>query len=87
MMQAQSSQANDIVALQSQFCNNTYGAGGWAKLNSYGDRQPATFSILAYYMVNGQIQDVQVGLMDFQAGTVTWDMKALGGIVPPGQGS
>jgi branched-chain amino acid transport system substrate-binding protein len=69
ILQAQSSDAVDILPLQQDTSFNTFGASGWARLNADGDRYGANYQIWSY-----NPDSYVVGLYDAITGSVTWDI-------------
>lgn len=80
ILERQSEKADDIYPLQLPTCDNWFGAGGWCKLNAWGDRVPPPFDIWGYGQEKGQgpITFVRYATFDLDAGTTTWDPDALG---------
>lgn len=48
ILQAQSTDALDVMDLQVPIANNMYGAGGWCQMNEFGDRAAPTFDVWFY---------------------------------------
>ena len=69
ILQAQSSEALDILPLQDETSFNTFGASGWARLNGDGDRYGANYQIWSY-----NPESYVVGMYDMVTGAVTWDI-------------
>jgi branched-chain amino acid transport system substrate-binding protein len=67
IMQAQSSEALDIIPLQADTAFNTFGASGWCRLNDADDRSGANYQIWSY-----DPESYVCGLFDMVTGTVTW---------------
>lgn len=49
MLQAQSKEADAIVALQTPMANSFFGAAGWSKLDEFGDRSPPPYDVWGFY--------------------------------------
>ncbi|MFA5868804.1 MAG: ABC transporter substrate-binding protein [Candidatus Bathyarchaeia archaeon] len=49
MLMAQSSKANDIIALQAPFANQFFGAAGWSKLDATGDRAAPPYDVWGFF--------------------------------------
>jgi len=79
MLEAQSLKGDDIAALQTPMALNTFGAGGWCKLNEFGDRAPPPFDIWGFFKGDtkpavGKV----VGTYDNDYKQATWDATVLG---------
>ncbi len=69
VLQAQSSDALDLLPLQAPAAFNSFGASGWNRLNVDGDRYGANYQIWSY-----DPDPVVVGLYDGVLDTVTWEI-------------
>jgi branched-chain amino acid transport system substrate-binding protein len=78
MLEAQSTDALDLIPLQAATCFNSFGASGWNKLNAAGDRAGANYQIWGYGDIGSGLQNVIYGLYDMVTDKVTWDTTLLG---------
>jgi len=79
MLQAQSSQADDIVDLQIPYCYQEYGAGGWCRLLDNGDRSPPPFDIWIFKPgADKPCVSVIAGRYDIDTLKTTWNTVVLG---------
>jgi len=69
ILDSQSSNAVDILPLQEGIAFNMFGASGWNKLNTDGDRYASNYQIWSY-----DPDPVVVGLYDGVTDTCTWDI-------------
>jgi len=79
MLEAQSQKGDDIVALQSPMSLNTFGAGGWSKLNEFGDRFPPPFDVWGFFKgdTKPSVSKV-VATYDNDYKLASWDATMLG---------
>jgi branched-chain amino acid transport system substrate-binding protein len=70
ILQAQSTDATDLIPIQHDAAYNNFGASGWNLLNADGDRASANYQIWTY-----DPEHVAVGLYDAVTGMVTWDIE------------
>ena len=84
ILEAQSSDALDIIDLQAPTGYNRWGASGWNRLNADGDRYASNYQIWGYGEVDGSVSSIVYGLYDSTGDFVTWETDALG-FVPQGR--
>ncbi len=79
MMEAQSFKADDIYPLQMGYSLNTFGAGGWCKLNEFGDRAPPPFDVWGFFKgdTKPSVSKV-VATYDNDYKIANWDPNVLG---------
>jgi len=82
ILEAQSSDAMDLIPLQAGVCFNSFGASGWNRLNDAGDRYGSNYQIWAYHYDGDVVVPYVAGLYDGITGLVTWDTAEIG-YVPP----
>ena len=76
ILTAQSTDALDVIPLQSAIAYDQYGASGWNRLNEDGDRYASNYQIWA---VNDDASAWEVyGMYDCNTDSVTWDTELLG---------
>ncbi|RLI02502.1 hypothetical protein DRO31_04000 [Candidatus Bathyarchaeota archaeon] len=76
ILQAQSTDALDIIPLQAPAAFDQFGASGWNRLNEDGDRYASNYQIWA---INDDASSWEVyGLYDGTTDTVTWNTEILG---------
>jgi branched-chain amino acid transport system substrate-binding protein len=78
ILQAQSTDALDIVPLQAVTSFNSFGASGWNKLNEAGDRAGSNYQIWGYGDLGSGPQNVVYGLYDAITDKVSWNTEYLG---------
>jgi branched-chain amino acid transport system substrate-binding protein len=83
MLEAQSTDAMDIIDLMDPIAYNTWGASGWCRINEDGDRYAGNYDIWGYGLVDGEANFVNYGYFDGVSGQVAWDTAAMG-YVPTG---
>jgi branched-chain amino acid transport system substrate-binding protein len=76
VLEAQSTQALDVIPLIPQICYDMWGASGWCRLDQNGDMYDANYDIWGYG--GTPVQNVLYGCYDSVTGKVTWDTDALG---------
>jgi branched-chain amino acid transport system substrate-binding protein len=76
MLEKQSSAAKDIIELQSPTCYDTWGASGWCRLNSDGDRYAGNYDIWGYGET--PVTNVHFGYYNGVNGQIVWDTASLG---------
>lgn len=75
--QTQSIKGVDHQKIAAQVCYQTFGAGGWCRLNQYGDRSPPPFDIWGFGLVDGKCDFVNYGTFDNDTLKTTWNLVAL----------
>jgi len=76
VLEAQSTDALDLIPLQAAIAYDQYGASGWNRLNEDGDRYASNYQIWA---VNDDASAWEVyGMYDCNTDSVTWDTELLG---------
>jgi branched-chain amino acid transport system substrate-binding protein len=78
MLEAQSTDALDIIPLQATTCFNSFGASGWNLLNAAGDRAGSNYQIWGYGDIGEGVQNVVYGLYDAITDSVSWNIQYLG---------
>lgn len=78
VIQASSDQPEDVIPLIPSICNSYYGASGWCKLNSAGDRATANYQIWGYGDKNLTPDMHLCGLYDATTDSVTWYSDIIG---------
>lgn len=78
MLEAQSTDALDIIPLQATTCFNSFGASGWNLLNAAGDRAGSNYQIWGYGDIGEGVQNVVYGLYDAITDSVSWNIEYLG---------
>ena len=76
VLEAQNTEALDVIPLIPQICYDMWGASGWCRLDQNGDRYDANYDIWGYG--GTPVQSVHYGYYDSVTGKVTWDTAALG---------
>jgi len=82
ILEAQSTDALDVIPLQETTCFNSFGASGWNRINEDGDRYAANYQIWAYQIEDGDGSEYVAGLYDMLTDSVTWYTDLIG-YVPP----
>jgi len=82
ILEAQSTDAMDIIPLQADVAYNNFGASGWNRLDANGDRYGSNYQIWSYHYNGDVVVPYVAGLYDGITGQVTWDTTAIG-YVPP----
>jgi branched-chain amino acid transport system substrate-binding protein len=84
VLQAQSTDADEVVPIIDDVAYNYWGASGWCRLNENGDRYGSDYIIWGYGETSeGVIDNVCYGMYDSKTGEVTWYADVLG-YNPPG---
>jgi branched-chain amino acid transport system substrate-binding protein len=79
ILQAQSTDATEVIPLQIAVANNLYGAGGWCQMNEYGDRAAPTFDIWFYAPSADKASfSYLAGSYNPDNGVTAWDAATLG---------
>ena len=78
ILQAQSTEALEIIPLQATASFNSFGASGWNKLNAAGDRAGSNYQIWGYGDIGSGPQNVVYGMYDAITDKVTWNTETLG---------
>jgi branched-chain amino acid transport system substrate-binding protein len=78
MLEAQSTDALDLIPMQATTCFNSFGASGWNKLNAAGDRAGSNYQIWGYGDIGSGVQNVVYGLYDAITDSVSWNTQYLG---------
>jgi len=78
MLEAQSSDALDIIPQQATASYNSFGASGWNQLNEYGDRKGGDYQIWGYGDIGDGMQNVVYGLYNYLEDVVYWNTEYLG---------
>jgi branched-chain amino acid transport system substrate-binding protein len=73
----QSIKGVDNKNVADKVCYQTFGAGGWNKLNEYGDRSPPPFDIWGFGLVDGKCDFRNYGTFDNDSKKTTWNKVAL----------
>jgi len=84
VLETQGVVAEDIIPFIDPITEKSYGASGWLKLNTDGDRFPPDYEIWGYGKRGDITQHVLYGKYFTNYGTVEWYTEALG-FEPPGQ--
>jgi branched-chain amino acid transport system substrate-binding protein len=79
VLEAQSQKADDILPIQMGMSLNTFGAGGWCKLNEFGDRAPPPFDVWGFFKgdTKPSVSKV-VCTYDNDYKVANWDAAVLG---------
>jgi len=83
VLETQSAKGIYVKPLIPQICYDMYGAGGWCRLNEYGDRYRLSYNIWGYEWDGTMAHAHSYGYYDTDLGAVTWDTGLLG-YTPPG---
>lgn len=84
VLQAQSTDADEVVPIIDDVAYNYWGASGWCRLNENGDRYGSDYLIWGYGETSeGVVDNVCYGMYDSKTGEVTWYADVLG-YNPPG---
>ncbi len=78
MLEAQSSDAVDIIPQQMTASYNSFGASGWNQLNEFGDRNGGNYQIWGYGDIGDGVQNVVYGLYNYLEDVVYWNTEYLG---------
>ncbi|MFH2112251.1 MAG: ABC transporter substrate-binding protein [Candidatus Bathyarchaeota archaeon] len=78
ILEAQSTDADDIIPLQATTCFNSFGASGWNLLNAAGDRGGSNYQIWGYGDIGSGVQNVVYGMYDATTDSVSWNTVYLG---------
>ncbi|MCW4051566.1 MAG: ABC transporter substrate-binding protein [Candidatus Bathyarchaeota archaeon] len=78
ILEAQSSDAMDIISLQEPTAFNQFGASGWNRLNLDGDRYASNYQIWGYGDHERGPGSYVYGLYDGVTDTVTWNTGMMG---------
>jgi len=78
ILQAQSTEALELIPLQDATSFNSFGASGWNKLNEAGDRAGSNYQIWGYGDIGEGNQMVTYGVYDAIMDSVTWNTGYLG---------
>jgi branched-chain amino acid transport system substrate-binding protein len=82
MLNAQSSDALDLIPIQHDTAFNNFGASGWNRLDIAGDRYGSNYQIWSYQYDGDVVKPYVSGLYDAITGQVTWYTDAMG-YTPP----
>lgn len=77
IFEKQSVKGVDLKPLQAPISYQTFGAGGWCRLNEFDDRFPPPFDIWGFGLVAGKCDFVRYGVYDLDLATTVWDTVAL----------
>jgi ABC-type branched-subunit amino acid transport system substrate-binding protein len=72
VLEAQSTDPEDIIPLQQSITYKRFGASGWNLLNEAGDRAQYTYDIWGFKYLEGKIVFVRYAVYDGLLNTVTW---------------
>ncbi|MBD3172096.1 ABC transporter substrate-binding protein [Candidatus Bathyarchaeota archaeon] len=79
VLQAQSTDADEVVPIIDDVAYNYWGASGWCRLNENGDRYGSDYLIWGYGETSeGVVDNVCYGMYDSKTGEVTWYADVLG---------
>lgn len=78
ILEAQSSNAMDILPQQMTASYNSFGASGWNQLNEFGDRKGGNYQIWGYGDIGSGVQNVVYGLYNYLEDVVYWNTEYLG---------
>ena len=78
ILEAQSSDAMDIIPQQAIACYNSFGASGWNELNEFDDRKGGNYQIWGYGDIGSGLQNVAYGLYNYLEDVVYWQTDWLG---------
>ena len=78
MLEAQSTNALDIIPQQATASYNSFGASGWNQLNEFGDRKGGNYQIWGYGDIGSGVQNVVYGLYNYLEDVVYWNVEYLG---------
>jgi branched-chain amino acid transport system substrate-binding protein len=84
MLEAQSTDALDLIPMQAPTAYNMWGASGWNRLNEDGDRYASNYQIWGYGDQGSGVQNIVYGFYDSVIDAVVWDTEALG-FMPTGR--
>ncbi len=82
MLNAQSTDALELIPIQHATAFNNFGASGWNRLDDAGDRYGSNYQIWSYHMDGGECKPYVSGLYDAITGGVTWYTDVMD-YVPP----
>ncbi len=82
ILNAQSTDAVDLIPIQHDTAFNNFGASGWNNLDDSGDRYGSNYQIWAYKYDGDIVKSYVSGLYDAITGQVTWNPDAMG-YTPP----
>jgi branched-chain amino acid transport system substrate-binding protein len=84
MLEAQSTDALDLIPLQMASSNNQFGSSGWNLLNAAGDRASSNYQIWGFGDVTGEgVDHVVYGMYDAISDSVSWNVEYLGFVPTP----
>jgi len=78
ILESQSTDATELIPLQTPSAYVQWGASGWNRLNADGDRYASNYQIWGYGDLGSGVQNVVYGMYDSTLGSVTWNTEALG---------
>jgi len=78
MLEAQSTDAMDIIPQQAIASFNSFGASGWNQLNEFDDRFGGNYQIWGYGDIGSGVQNVAYGLYNYLEDIVYWQTDWLG---------
>jgi branched-chain amino acid transport system substrate-binding protein len=78
MLEAQSTDAVDIIPQQAIASYNSFGASGWNQLNEFGDRNGGDYQIWGYGDIGSGVQNVVYGYYNYLEDVVYWNVELLG---------
>ena len=78
ILEAQSSDAMDIIPQQATASFNSFGASGWNELNEFDDRNGGNYQIWGYGDIGSGVQNVAYGLYNYLEDIVYWQNDWLG---------
>jgi branched-chain amino acid transport system substrate-binding protein len=78
MLNAQSTDALDLIPIQHDTAFNNFGASGWNRLDVAGDRYGSNYQIWSYQYDGDVVKPYVSGLYDAITGQVTWYTDAMG---------
>lgn len=78
ILNAQSSDAIDLLPIQHTTAYNNFGASGWNRLDDKGDRYGSNYQIWSYRYVDGVPEPYVSGLYQDGTDSVTWYTEEMG---------
>lgn len=78
ILNAQSTDALDLLPIQQTTAYNNFGASGWNRLDDKGDRYGSNYQIWSYRYVNGEAEPYVSGLYQDGTDSVTWYTEEMG---------
>jgi len=82
MLNAQSTDALELIPIQHDTAFNNFGASGWNRLDDAGDRYGSNYQIWSYKYDGDVVKPYVSGLYDAITGQVTWYTNEMG-YTPP----